>query len=102
MFNINLLSADLVSDWFANSIPVIRDILLILIGLCAVIIVFAILFQTSTSSDASAITGGSESFYSQNKGSSIEDKLNRLTKICAIVMIVLIVLYFVSKIIYHG
>ena len=79
-----------------------RFVLLILVGLCAVIIIFAVMFQTSSGQDATAITGATDSYYLKNKGTSIEDKLNKLTKIVTIVMVVLIVLYFVSRVIYKG
>lgn len=100
--NISFLCADLVSDWLVNAMPIIRDVLLILVGLCAVIIIFAVMFQTSSGQDATAITGATDSYYLKNKGTSIEDKLNKLTKIVTIVMVVLIVLYFVSRVIYKG
>ena len=102
MLDLSFLSADLVDDWFTAAMPIIRDVLLVLIGLTAIIIVVAVLFQTSAGQDATAITGASESYYSQNKGSSIEDKLNKITKICSIVMVCLVVLYFVSRVIYGG
>ena len=100
--NISFLCADLVSDWLVNAMPIIRDVLLILVGLCAVIIIFAVMFQTSSGQDATAITGATDSYYLKNKGTSIEDKLNKLTKIVTSVMVVLIVLYFVSRVIYKG
>ncbi|MGN1227088.1 MAG: preprotein translocase subunit SecG [Christensenellales bacterium] len=102
MLDLSFLSADLVDDWFTAAMPIIRDVLLVLIGLTAIIIIVAVLFQTSAGQDATAITGASESYYSQNKGSSIEDKLNKITKICSIVMVCLVVLYFVSRVIYGG
>ncbi|MBQ8749391.1 MAG: preprotein translocase subunit SecG [Clostridia bacterium] len=97
MLNISLLCADLMSDWLVNAVPIIRDILLILIGITALIIIISVLFQTSSGGDATAITGGSETYYSQNKGTSIEDKLNRITKICSIIMVCLVVVYFVIR-----
>lgn len=101
MFDLGLLNADLVGG-LADAMPIIRNVLLVLIALDALILIIAVLFQTGSGQDATAITGATESYYSQNKGSSLDDKLNRLTKICAIVMVGLLLLYFVSLIIYHG
>lgn len=99
MLDISLVCADLMGAW-AEIIPVLRTIFLVLIGLTALVIIVAVLFQTGSGQDATAITGASESFYSQNKGSSLDDKLNRLTKICVIAMVVLLILYFVTIAIY--
>ncbi len=102
MLDLKFLCADLVDDWLVNAMPVIRDVLLVLIGITALIIIVAVLFQTSSGQDATAITGASESYYSQNKGSSMEDKLNKITKICSIVIVCLIVIYFITRVVYKG
>ena len=102
MLGISFLCADLVNDWFSEAMPVIRDVLLVLIGIGALIVIFAVMFQTSSGQDATAITGATDSYYLKNKGTSMEDKLNKLTKIVSIVMVCLIVLYFISRVIYKG
>ena len=102
MLDISFLCADLVNDWLSESMPIIRDVLLVLIGIGALIVILAVMFQTSSGQDATAITGATDSYYAKNKGTSIDDKLNKLTKIVSIVMVVLIILYFVSRVVYKG
>lgn len=68
-------------------IQIISGILLVLA--CAFII-FVVLIQDSKDQGMStAITGGSnESFFGKNSSRTHEAKLNRLTKVCAIVFFV--------------
>lgn len=103
---INLMSfaegAYLLPNWFVDALPIYRSVIMVLIALCAIAIIIAVLMQNTTSSGASAITGITDTYYSQNKGGTKEGRLKRLTAICAIVIVVLIVLFFVPELFYGG
>ena len=100
MFNIgNLMdTVTLLPDWFVAILPIYRNVTLILIALCAVVLIVVVLMQTSAqNSGASALTGITESYYAQNKSNTKEGRLKRITSICAITILVLIVVYFVPS-----
>ena len=54
------------------------------------------LLQSSADENGATAVTGQESYYSQNKGESRDGKLKRVTTICAIIIAVCTVLYFVS------
>ncbi len=98
----NLLNAP-VSNWISTSIPIIQTILISMIGLLAVAIIIAVLFQpTNPEQGMNVITGSNDSFYSKHKGSTREGRLNKLIIISSICIFVFTILYFVSFAIYRG
>jgi len=59
----------------------------ILLGVCALIMIIVILMQShAEGSGTNALTGSSETYYSQNKGSTRDGWLKRITVICAVVI----------------
>lgn len=87
--------------WITNSFPVIRIIIMIALLVFAVVMVISILFQPTTSAGMGAIAGQStETFYSKNKGKSLQGIFRKLTIISAVCVLVLAVLYLVSIQIY--
>ena len=88
--------------WFVNALPIYRSVLMCLIAVGAIAIIVSVLMLNTTSSGASAITGISDTYYSQNKGSTKEGRLKRLIAISAITIVVLIVLFFVPELFYGG
>ncbi len=92
----------LLSDFVVNVVTYTRYIVLGLAFLSALIIIIAILFQNNSSNGADSITGASymqDSYYSKHKGSTIDEKLNKVTKWCGLVVAVCIVLYYLTFII---
>lgn len=90
-------------QWLVDTILVSRTVILILTALLALTIVVTVLMQNNSSSGGTNVmTGVTESYYSQNKGTSREGKLKKITTICSICIVVLIVIYFVTRIIYKG
>ena len=69
-----------------SPVVVIIDILLILIAIGLIIVV---LMQEGQTEGLGAIGGGAETFFGKNKAKSIEGKLATITKIAAVVFIVL-------------
>ena len=74
---------------------IIKFVLLILSVLSAVGLVICVMLTPSTSSGLGAISGSSESFYSKNKGKSIESRRKMWTIIFAVCLCVFMVLFFV-------
>ena len=57
--------------------------------LSSIVIVVTVMLQQSQQQGLSgAIAGGSDSFFDKNKGRTLESKLAKITKICAIVFLV--------------
>ncbi|MDD7158661.1 MAG: hypothetical protein PUH99_06725 [Firmicutes bacterium] len=93
-----------VAAWISESFPVIRIVLLILTVLCcAVVIVLALVSPVGTE-DGNVITGGetADTFYSQNKSKMNEGLVKKLMIAFSIVTAVLIVLFYITVIMYKG
>ena len=86
--------------WVSNSFPTIRIVLFCLVVACAIVLIVTTLFQNNDQNGTDVVTGQQESYYSKNKGGSRDGKLKLITIITSIVLAVLVVLYFVSIIIY--
>ena len=89
------------SDFITTVFPIVRYVLFFLIIACSIIMIVAILMQKESDSGMDALTGGGkqESYYSQNKGSTREGKLKKLTTIMAIIIAVSVLLYFITELI---
>jgi preprotein translocase subunit SecG len=61
----------------------------ILLVVASLVMIVTVLLQDSQSNGMGAITGGAETFFGKNKAKSIEGKLAMLTKICAVVFVVM-------------
>ena len=92
------------NDFVTTVFPVLRYIFLALIFVCSVIMIVTTLMQSSADENGATAITGQESYYSQNKGESRDGRLKKITTICAIVIAVCTVLYFVSLLIngYNG
>ena len=84
------------NDFITTVFPIIRWILIGIIFVCSVIMIVATLFQSSADENGATALTGQESYYSQNKGASKDGKLKKMTTICAIIIGVSTVLYFIS------
>lgn len=90
-----------VPNWVSSSFPIIRIVLICLLMALSLGIILCVLFQSSTSSGMGAIAGqNTETFYSKNKGKSLQGLLKKLTIIFAISILVITVLYLVSVVIF--
>ena len=70
----------------------------ILLLVAALVMIVTVLLQSSESNGLGAISGGAETFFGKNKAKSIEGKLALITKICAIVFVVLsLVMCIIAK-----
>lgn len=91
-----------VADWVSASFPIIRLVLLLLIVALSIALTVVILMQPSNTQGMGGLTGQSDTFYSKNKGRTLEGTLKRLTVIIAIALLVLAVLFFVTLLFYAG
>ena len=95
----NRLLAEVQSDFITTFFPILRYILFFVIVAAAIVIIVAILMQKESAGGTDVLTGKQESYYSQNKGSTREGRLKKLTMAMAIVIAVSVVLYFVTELI---
>ena len=87
-----------VSAETATVLTTIRSILLILAGIAAIAIIVAVLIQPSNPDGGkNVITGTNDSYYAQNRGSTKEGRLKKLIIICAIVILVATVAFYVIE-----
>ena len=91
-----------VPAWVENSFPTIRIIIAIIVAVLAIALVAIVLIQPSASNGNSVITGQSDTFYGKNKSQTLEGLLRKITVIIAISIAVLIVIYFITVIVYTG
>ena len=70
----------------------------ILLVVASLVMIVTVLLQSSESNGLGAISGGAETFFGKNKAKSIEGKLALITKICAVVFVVLsLVMCIIAK-----
>ena len=69
-----------------TTLSIILDIVLILISL---VLIAAVLMQQGQRQGLGAIAGGAETFFGKNKSRGLDGKLQKITKIAAVVFIVL-------------
>ena len=105
MLNIftNLICADenaATADWIVKSFPIIKIILVSVLGLLAIAMVVLVLMQRSNTNGISAVTGQSNTFYNRNKGATLQGKVKVLTIICAVSIVVIVVAYLIISQIY--
>ena len=92
-----------VSAETATLLTTLRSIVLVLMGLCAIAIICAVLFQPSNPDGGrNVITGTNDSYYAQNKGQTKEGRLKRLVIICAVTILVLTIAFFVIEHFFAG
>ena len=85
----NLLAWNMTWEWMlAICIPC-----LVISALCAIFIIVVIMLQQSNSNGIGSLGGQQDTFYSQNKGKTLESKLRKLTVIAVTIMSVFMVLY---------
>ncbi|MBQ8844712.1 MAG: preprotein translocase subunit SecG [Clostridia bacterium] len=96
-----MLADDLQSDFITKTFPIIRIVLFCIIIACAITMIITVLMQSNDTEGTSSnvITGSQESYYSQNKSSSRDGKLKKITIIMACVMLVCVILYMITKLI---
>ena len=87
----------LIGDFWYNLIKYARYIVMAVACISVLLLIIAVLFQNSNNS-ADSITGGysQESYYSKHKGTTVEEKLNKITIWCSCIVAVCILMYYLS------
>ena len=68
---------------------VLRTIFTVIFIIDCIALVALVLMQEGKTAGLGAISGAAESYWGKNKGRSMEETLVKLTKVCAVVFIVL-------------
>ena len=64
---INFICSDkAVAPWIANSFPIIKIVLCVLIALLSIFMIIAVLMQKGSSNGVDAVTGQMDTFYNKN------------------------------------
>lgn len=99
---LNVLYAATLPNWVHFSFPIIRLIILILLVILSLAMIAVVMLQPSNSEGMGALTGQTDTFYSKNKGRTLEGTLKRLTVILGIVMGALAIIFFLLLTIQSG
>ena len=68
---------------------VLRTILTVIFIIDCIALVALVLMQEGKTASRGAISGAAESYWGKNKGRSMEETLVKLTKVCAVIFILL-------------
>ncbi len=74
----------------------------VLMVLSSIAMIVIVIMQKGTGNDMSAITGGTDSFFSKNKVSTFEGKLRLFTVITAGMMLISSILFFVFTVLLNA
>ncbi|MCL2755576.1 MAG: preprotein translocase subunit SecG [Firmicutes bacterium] len=90
----NMLNVPL---WISESFPIIQAVLVIIIALaCIVMVVCVLASPAQVGRGSNAITGASESYYTKHKGRNNQGRIRNMIIICASIIAVCSILYFVT------
>ena len=101
---LNLLATndEAVAPWMAESFPIIKTVLAVLICVCSLFMIVATLLQKSEADGSQAITGKQDTFYNRNKGGSLQGLIKKLTIIDAVLLMVFCVTFLILNTLYGG
>ena len=88
--------------WVFDSWPIIKIVIMSILAVFAIAMIVLVVMQKSNSNGISAISGQTDTFYNRNKGATLQGKIKKWTVICAIVIMVLCVIFLVMNQIYQG
>jgi preprotein translocase subunit SecG len=92
----NIMNMLMASGGFLNIWhPTLRIIAVVIMSICALFIIFVVLFQPGNSTGVGALGGQTETFLSKNKGKTFEHKMKKLTVISGIVFAVLSIVFVI-------
>lgn len=102
MKNLTALLLDkLVPQWVSASFPIIRAVLIGIIGLCSVSLIITILMQSNSNANGIDAINGQESYYANNKGRTRDGRLKIWTIVAASIIAFCIILFFVTMLVYN-
>lgn len=90
-------------QWITDSFRGVQIGLVVVMALaCVVLIIGVLVSPPQTGIGSNAITGASESYYTKNRGKNTQGRIRLLIVICACIISICAVLYFVAYAIYPG
>ena len=89
-----LAGGDFWNTWFWA-----KWVLLGIMAVCAIFIIFVVMFQPGNSSGIGALGGQTETFLEKNKGKTFEHKMRKLTVISSIIFAILCVVFAIVSLI---
>jgi len=96
----NLLN---VEQWITDSFKYVQAGLVVLMAIACIVIIIAVLASPpQTGIGNNAITGAAESYYTKNKGKNTQGRIRNLIIVCAFLIALCAILYFVAYAIYPG
>lgn len=91
------------SHFVSTVLPIARIVLMCICGACALVLIAVVMsMESNPEGGANIITGASDSFYSQNMGSTKEGRLKRIMIVFSIIFAVCAVLFFCTYAFYNG
>lgn len=91
------------AGWIASSFPIIKAVIVAIIGLLAIAMIIIFLLQrTGESNGMSALSGKSETFYNKNKGATLQGKMKIATIVIAVLILVLCIVFLILNMIFQG
>ena len=92
-----------VAAWVSDTFRGIQAALVIIMAIACIIMLIGILASPpNTGNGENVITGASESYYTKNRGKNNQGRIRLLIIICASVVALCAVLYFVAYGVYPG
>ena len=88
--------------WVVDSWPINKIVIMCLLALFSIAMIVMVVMQKSNTNGVSAISGQTDTFYNRNKGATLQGKIKIWTIICAIVIMVLCIIFLVMTQIYQG
>jgi len=91
------------ASWITDTFKGVQATLVVIMAISSVIMIIAVLASPpETGVGNNVITGASESYYTKNKGKNNQGRLRNLIIICAAIIAVCAILYFVAYTVYPG
>ena len=82
--------------WVVDSWPIIKIVIMCLLALFSIAMIVMVVMQKSNTNGVSAISGQTDTFYNRNKGATLQGKIKIWTIICAIVIMVLCIIFLIK------
>jgi len=90
-------------NWVTDSfLPVQATLVAVMVICCIIIIIGVLASPPQTGTGSNVITGAAESYYTKNKGKNNQGRIRLMIIICAAIVALCAILYFVAYGIYPG
>lgn len=90
------------ATWVVESWPIIKIVIMCLLAVFSIAMIVMVVMQKSNTNGVSAISGQTDTFYNRNKGATLQGKIKIWTIVCAVVIMVLCIIFLIMTQIYQG